>query len=119
MTLNAEKEGITPHPKPGSAAPQADIPRKKQLKRRQDRVDSDLVRRLAASPVAAPPPRLTASKMAGVSLPSAASVSLSSLGVPTRTLESASSSAHIEVWTPSAITLVSSGKYPFVYNVHK
>jgi hypothetical protein len=106
---------MTSHLKTGSAAPQADITRKKQMKRRQERVESDLVRRLAASPVVAPPPRLTASKMAGGSLPSAASVSLSSLGVPTRTPESASSSAHIEVWTPSAITLVSSGKHPFVY----
>jgi hypothetical protein len=114
--MNAEKEGITSHSKTGSAAPpQADIPRKKQMKRRQERVDSDLVRRLAASPVATPPPRLTASKMAAGSLPSAASVSLSSLGVPTRTTESASSAADIEVWTPSAITLVSSGKHPFVY----
>jgi hypothetical protein len=106
---------MTSHLKKGSAVTQVDNPRKKQLKRRQERVDSDLVRRLAASPPAAPPPRLTASKMAGGSLPSAASVSLSSLGVPSRTPESASSSAHIEVWTPSAITLVSSGKHPFVY----
>jgi hypothetical protein len=115
--MNAENEGMTSHSKTGSAAPQVDITRKKQMKRRQERVESDLVRRLAASPVAAPPPRLTASKMAGGSLPSAASVSLSSLGVPTRTVrvESNSSSAHIEVWTPSAITLVSSGKHPFMY----
>jgi hypothetical protein len=113
--MNAAKEGITSHSKTGSAAPQADITGKKQMKRLQERVESDLVRRLAASPAAAPPARLTASKMAGGSLPSAASVSLSSLGVPTRTPESANSAADIEVWTPSAITLVSSGKHPFMY----